>query len=448
MILTLFLLFFIAIKRQLSCYHTLTPVMGWLAGLFYFITFPLFLIILNGGYEKPGYPQSYTLWGKISTNPDEFLVPFLIIWITLSFVNLSVIIFSPKRGTIDVPDELYRDKLILSLPQIKKILIFSIGISFIFFLINIYLGGGPIAYFSTHWYYRFNETSEQFGMLFTLYLKIYYTNQVILAASTGLLTMAAIRKQWNKNYYILGFSFFTMVLHMVMSGNRIYIALLLIYIIVAMVSFLNIRKLIKWFLVFIPIVPIFSVWTYLRSNLANLSVGLKNYISAFDQVSSKIITTLMDLTEGSNNVLLIHIMNDYGSDFEFLRGITYIRALTSVLPKRLGLYIDNFSIILANIYQPGFKSSMNGTALGEAWANFGVLQIVVLPVITLLIIWISHYFYIHRQNCTLYTSVMFIMLAWMARSVFAENFQVLIIALLLITILKYEKNLLYLPNTY
>lgn len=444
--LILFLLFFIAVKRQLNTYQTITPVMGWLAGLFYFIAFPIFLIILNGGYEKPGYPQSYELWGKITTEANEFFIPFILIWVSLSLINLCVIAFTPQITLIHANGMTENRNTEISIAQLKKIILYSVGISFLFFLINIYLSGGPTAYFSSHWYYRFNETSEQYGKLFTLYLKFYYTNQLILAASTGLLTVSAIRKKWNNNYFLLGLSFFTMILHMIMSGNRIYIALFLIYLLVAMVSYLNLKKLIKWFLLFLPIVPLFSVWSYLRSNIANLSVGLKNYVLAINQVSSKIITTLMDLTEGSNNVLLIHIMTDYGKELEFLKGTTYIRAFTSILPRSLGLYTDNFSIILANIYQPGFKSSMNGTALGEAWANFGVLEVIILPVLTLLIIQISHYLYNHRENWTLFSAVMFIILAWMARSVFAENFQILLIALFLIKLLKYEKNLLYIPD--
>jgi len=443
----LLILFVLAIQRQLKYYHTITPVMGWLAGLFYFIALPLTFIILNGGYEKPGYPDVYGLWGKLTTQPSEFLAPFITIWITLSLTNLCVIFFTKKKtANLDETDQVHAE-WIVSIPQLKRILLITIFISFVFFGINIVLGGGLSSYFSQHWYYRFNEYSEQFGIIFTLYLKVYSANQVILAAATGLLIVTALKKQWQNNYGLLALSLSTMILHMIMSGNRIYIALLLIYILLAMVSFLDAKKLIKFFLYFIPIVPIFSIWSYIRSNIANLSSALRNYVTTINQASSKIMTTLMDLTEGSNNILLVKIMHDFGSEYDFLRGATYLRGFTSILPDSLNLYVENFSIKLAKIYQPGIRSSMNSTALGEAWANFGYLVIPLIPIFTVLIMKIGDHLFNHREKQTLLTSVLLVILAWMARSVFAENFQVLVISFLIIWALRYEKNLLCLSDS-
>ena len=448
LIVALIILFVIAFYRQIGYYHTLTPVLGWLAGLFFFIVLPLTFIILNEGYVRPGYPKLYPLVGSITTQPAEFLMPFILVWIILALTNLVVIFFTPKSPLWHEDQEKQLNKGTLSLIQLKKILISSIVISFIFFAINIYLGGGFSNYFSQHWYYRFNDLSTQYGLIFTLYLKLYSANQVILAAASGLLVMAAIQNKWNKNYLLLAASVLTLVLNMVVSGNRIYVALLMIYLLAAMVSFLNPKKLIKYSLYLIPIVPIFSVWAYVRSNIANLSSALQNYVTTINLASSKVMTTLMDLTEGSDSMMLFKIIRDFGITIPLLHGQTYLKAITSVLPSSLGLSTKSFSIILANIYLPGLNVSANGTALGEMWANFGFLTLLFIPLFTFLIMRIGHSFYVHLEKRMLLNSVLFVLLIWMARSVFADNFQLFILSFLIIWGLGYEKNLYHLSTDH
>lgn len=440
MIVVLLILFVFALQRQIKYYRTLTPVMGWLAGLFFFIVLPLTFIILNQGYEKPGYPLIAGLWGMITTRPSTFLQPFLMIWLTLVLTNLTVIFFTPRYITRNEEAIQSNKKWIVSIIQLKRILLTSILISFIFFGINIFLGGGLSNYFSQHWYFRFDEYSQKLGLLFTFYLKVYSTNQIILASATGLLIVSAINKQWQNNYRLLAFSILTMLLHMVMSGNRIYIAVVFIYMFTAMISFLDAKKLIKFSLYLLPIVPIFSIWAYIRGNIVNLSAALQNYATTINQASSKIMTTMMDLTEGSDSMVLIKVMHDFGNTQPFLHGETYLKALTSVLPIA---HVESLSITLAKIYQPGIPSSMNSTALGEMWANFGYFTILLIPLFTFLIMGIGNYLYNHLNKRVLLNSVLFVILIWMARSVFADNFQLLVLSFLMIWGFRYEKNLYY-----
>ncbi|HBG73897.1 MAG: hypothetical protein A2X25_03230 [Chloroflexi bacterium GWB2_49_20] len=447
LIIVLSLLFALAIQRQMKYYPALTPVTGWLAGLFYFIVLPLTLIILNQGYERPGYPQIAGMWGKITTNSNSFLQPFLMVWLTLALTYLTVIFFTPRRIARNKKTSQSIEKGMVSIFQLKKIILSSILISFIFWGINIFLlGGGLSSYFSQHWYYRFSEYSEQLGRIFTLYLKIYSANQIILTAATGLLVLAALKKQWNKNYGLLALAFLTLLLHMVMSGNRIYIALVLIYSLMGIYYYFGFKTLFKSSLILAPLGLIFSIWAYIRSNIANLPVALNNYLIIINQASSRIMTTLMDITEGSDSMMLIKVIQEFGNTYGFLYGQTYLRAVTWVLPGSSGLHVDSFSIVLAKIYQPGIPSSMSSTALGEMWANFGYFSIFLMPIFTFVLMSLGHYIQKHINKMVLLNSYLFVILIWMARSVFGDNFQILIVSILIIWGMRYEKNLYYLSE--
>src|SRR5258707_726682 len=57
----------------------LTPILGWLVGLAFFVLAPLAIMTLNGGYELPAASEVGLWWAKIDLTNASFLFPYLVV---------------------------------------------------------------------------------------------------------------------------------------------------------------------------------------------------------------------------------------------------------------------------------------------------------------------------------------------------------------------------------
>ena len=143
-------------------------------------------------------------------------------------------------------------------------------------------------------------------------------------------------------------------------------------------------------------------------------------------------------------MLLLNIIKDFGSKYDLLLGSTYGKAITFMIPR--SIYpdkTDNFTITTARLYEPGANTSFSSTALGEMYANFGLLSVPLLPIYTLALLFISRLVCIHLNRHALLSATLFLLFAWMSRSVFADNFVAILFCFALIWSFRFEKGLLY-----
>ena len=97
-----------------------------------------------------------------------------------------------------------------------------------------------------------------------------------------------------------------------------------------------------------------------------------------------ITTHLMGATEGSGVMLLMHMINDFGAKFDYLYGSSYTRLFTSFLPATFDPEQPPDFHDAGGAALPARRetASLGSTALGEAYANFGLAGILVLPFLT------------------------------------------------------------------
>jgi hypothetical protein len=186
----------------------------------------------------------------------------------------------------------------------------------------------------------------------------------------------------------------------------------------------------------------FSAWAYFRHDLSAISDDLQGYVETSGDMQSPVMTTLMNATEGTNVLQLLHMVNDFGNRFNYFYGLTYSKAVTFILPR--AWYPDkpeNYPVQIARLYEPGEVTSLSTTQLGELYANFGVLVIPLLPLFTILILLGSAKL---AERCThhaLLLAVLFLQCISFARSSFEDNFISFIFAVLLIHGLRMEQGL-------
>ena len=75
----------------------LTPILGWIVGLGFFLLVPLAIIAVNGGYQSPTFYDVNGSHADVNLAAVGSLFPFLFIWTSLLFSFLAVLFFAPRR---------------------------------------------------------------------------------------------------------------------------------------------------------------------------------------------------------------------------------------------------------------------------------------------------------------------------------------------------------------
>ena len=431
-------LFILIFKRMMFSHGIASPLMGWLIGLSYFLILPLCLLIANGGYHVPFSYNVQGRWGDVDLSDFNYFIPFLIIWLSLMLTACFLIILMPPINSCTRSAYFC---LKLSIGKLRNIILTCSAIIIVNWVVTIILMGGIQNYMLLHWYTRFETSIEQWGYFFILFQHITGALQIILTSATALLINTSSKKLISKYAFFI-FALSMVLLNMIMTGNRIYIALMMLYI----CSSLLLQRKFKAVSIFIIILPVFviffSTWSHVRGGMDDLSTSISNYQASKKYEDNKIMNALINVTEGSNVMMLLHIMRDFGTRYDLLYGATYSRAVTFPIPR--SIYPNrqqNFTTILAELYEPGVTVSYNSTALGEMYANFGYFTVLLLPFFSIVILLLSNCIMAHINRRILLSTVIFMLLAWISRSIFAGNFIKFILCMIIIWGLRFEKGL-------
>jgi oligosaccharide repeat unit polymerase len=289
------------------------------------------------------------------------------------------------------------------------------------------------------WYLRDLDNVNSFGKVFVLFQYFEIALQILLSALSAQVLTSPIKK--TKKIWLSIWLLFLMIINVFFSGNRIYFALLIIYLGCFLLLKRHYKKIIKLAIVMPFVLLFFSLWTSLRADLGSPSETYKKYVENISNDDQASMSFIANITELSNVMLLIHITKDYGGKYDFLYGATYSRALTFIVPR--SLYVnrpENFSKIIAEKYEPGADTSLSSTVIGEMYANFGIFSIVLLPTFTALVCFISRRYAKFLNSKPLTNIIFFMFFVWLSRSTFSENFIAFSLAYFLIIALKIEKK--------
>jgi oligosaccharide repeat unit polymerase len=411
----------------------LTPLLGWMIGLAYFVLGPLVIMTLNGGFELPAAYQVDNRWATVDLTNTKFLLPYLVIWASLLSSSLVVYIFFPSVRQDD--KSIYS----LSRKKLERALLICMAIAAAIWALQIWLVGGIAQFLVSHWYERGEDLFQRYGDSYVLLAQITLANQLIYTGTAALYTSCGLKDRDTKPWFTVLIIFFFLC-SIVMTGNRIFFAS---YLLACFTScwLLQRRKMIAMMLALAPVlVLVFSVWSSVRHDLSKIQDSVDTYTDS--DYGNRTVTSLINVTEGMSVMLLLHIINDFGNRYEFLDGLTYSRTFTALIPRRIYPHKpENFTLVLAKIYQPDVTTSLNATAVGEMYANFGPLTLCFFPLLTLGVLKLNHWALRRQQAHPLLPAMVFVLLEWVARGTVADNFIHFVLALVLISALRFEKGL-------
>lgn len=415
---------------------SLTPILGWMAGLGYFLVVPLALLVLNNGYTIPSFYSSHSSYASVDLARGTYFLPMLVIWLALLISFQAILLLTPRP----TPEEARRE-LLINEQKLKRVLLITFGLAMVDHVATIWMAGGLESFLVAHWYLRQEETLARFGDAYVLYMRMSLANSIVFTAAAALYTARELQRrkiEWRFSSFIV----LALLLQLMMSGNRIFIALYGLSFLMSCWIYRR-KKPILVLLVLSPaILSLFSAWAYFRHNLTSITEDIPTYMEA--DLGNRPMTTLMDTTEGASVMQLLHMINDFGGKFDYFYGLSYSKAVTFVLPRRLyPSKPQNFPVLIARLYEPGEDTSLGTTQLGELYANFGVLSVLVLPFVTVLILLLSDKLAQRIERRALLSAVLFLLLIWFARSSFEDNFITFLFAWILIWGLRMEQSLCF-----
>src|SRR3984893_481235 len=208
-----------ALRRARDEGTPFTPLMGWLVGLGYFVLAPLTILVLHGGYKIPDFYQANERYASVDLSDSRYVIPMLVIWLALFLAFQAVALVRPeKKPAWSAADLTLNDQ------KLRRVILLTFGLSILDCVFTILRSGGLESFLISHWYVRQEESFAKFGDLFVLYAHLSLANQIVFTAAVALFTARRLqlRKSEWRSFTLIGLG---LVLQMVMSGNRIFIAL-------------------------------------------------------------------------------------------------------------------------------------------------------------------------------------------------------------------------------
>lgn len=133
---TLLWSFWNAIVRLRGCYAALTPILGWILGLGFFNLAPLTVMVFNGGYEFPPFYNPSTSYAKVDLSNIEYFIPVLVIWMSLLFSFMAVILFAPA-----IDKKKIRSEIVFNESKLRRVVLITAGFTLLDYVLTIWMVG-------------------------------------------------------------------------------------------------------------------------------------------------------------------------------------------------------------------------------------------------------------------------------------------------------------------
>jgi oligosaccharide repeat unit polymerase len=415
----------------------LNLITGWMAGVGYFAVAPLALLTVAGVYRLPGKYDVGQNWGVADLTNAAYLLAYLMVWTALMLMCAAVWLGVGRKAKSAKPQSMDLRK------PLERVLGIAMAMLALEWVLMIRLAGGLQDFLVSHWYERYETVAAQYGDRFVLLSHWMQASDIIFLSAAALYTSLSLRFGNSKKKYIV-LTLLFLVLQMVMTGNRIYIAIYLLAFLVSCCLFKKKKALIVIFAASPALLLIFNAWAMVRHDLTSIPDSISDFSSA--QEDSLAVSSLMDATEGLDFLLLLHIVQDYGSRRDFLYGETYLKTITAWVPRSLyPTKTENFTVLLAKEYLPNQETSLNATVLGEMYANFGAFTLLVFPLLAITVVSADHWIEDHREAHPLFSALFFVLAVWAVRTAFADTVVLCLMCLFQMSLFRLEKILLAPP---
>ncbi|GAC1683018.1 MAG: hypothetical protein PVS2B2_22090 [Candidatus Acidiferrum sp.] len=400
---------------------------------------PLALLTVAGNYRLPDKYDVGQIWGSVELTNADYFLPYLVVWVTLMLMCAVVWLFTAREAS--------SAKVITAdlRGPLERALGLTMGVLTLEWLLMIHLSGGMEAFLTSHWYDRYESLVAQYGDRFVLLSHWMQASDVIFISAASLYASLSLRHgKTRKRFTALVVVF--LLLQMVMTGNRIYIAIYLIAFLASCCQFKRKKALLGMLAASPALLLFFSAWSMVRHDLTSIPESLIAYSEGGED--SSVMSSLMDATEGLDLLLLLNIIHDYGPRREFLYGETYLRTLTAWVPRSLyPTKTENFTVLMAKQYLPNQETSLNATALGEMYANFGPFTLLLFPLLTMGVLSVNRWVQSRSEAHPILPALFFVMAIWIMRMAFADAIVLCVLCLIQIAILRIKTILRGVPGS-
>jgi len=334
---------------------------GFLTGLVYFIFIPLSTYLINNGYESYDTLANKS-WSDHSKTITQLSINiYLSLFIILNMSMIYIYHFFNKKS-------IKRLKNSYLVKKNKLFLIIGITILPILFL-ELMIPASIV-----HWYEKAKYLNSNFGM-FAVVIKYLYTSMRFVT-----LIILINNFKISKKYLYLYLLLLLAVIDMFVTGNRIFLVIVVFSTIIQLIIFKKTKTLIVLSFISIPIGMFMIAWAQIRSLLGNMSLSesMETSYKVFEKINFADI--VFQLTEGADFLILLSIIRDFGDKFNYLVGESFLKLFVFPIPR--SIYEDKPDSIgrtMGILYQPETDGlALNTTLLGEEFANFGLFGFLIL----------------------------------------------------------------------
>src|SRR4029077_5836409 len=120
----------------------------------------------------------------------------------------------------------------ISRPRLERVILFLIGCTFLEWVATIWMNGGIEQFLISHWYHRQDALIERFGVGYIIYMHAASSLQTLLTGAAALYTAAGLKNR-DTGWKFTSLIVFTLVVGMMLHGNRIFFAVYLLALLVS-----------------------------------------------------------------------------------------------------------------------------------------------------------------------------------------------------------------------
>ena len=360
------------IRISIVCY-------GFLVAEFYFVFFPLLYFAITGVLEMQFTPFSFRM---IIENETFSLLLLLFYTLSLLLVFFVLVIINSKK--------ISNRHIAPPVNNERKTYVFIVLLYFILSLFVIIqsnvLNGG-------HWFRSrgdFLESSGNVGVV-SLYL-IWGIRFLIVAMTFDLLSRKIINFIWAGTIVVV-----ISVFELLYVGNRIVVVMFGVAGLLYIFKNFGFKGFVVSVLSIFPVALGLGAYQDVRYLLFTetkfetfgklVSIFLQGN-SIFDIGSGSFI---LKIFEYADFIVLFRLFNDVGVLIKPQMGLTLAKAFVWFIPRSIWAgKPENISVLVGNYYMPGANVSLAVLFFGEMHYNFGVVGIILLPLVMTAFVYLLH----------------------------------------------------------
>ena len=208
----------------------LNLLIGWMAGVGYFVVLPLTVLTIAGKYRLPDKYDIGQNWGEVDLTSSDYLLAYLTVWAAAMLMCATLWVTARPVN---------REAQIVDLRSVlERVLTLLMAVLAMEWMLVIRLVGGLNEFIASHWYQRSENLVAEFGDRYVFVSHWMQASDIIFVSAAAWYASLSLRFGRPRKKFIWLTAVF-LVLQMVMTGNRIYIA---IYLLAFFVSCLLFKK--------------------------------------------------------------------------------------------------------------------------------------------------------------------------------------------------------------